>query len=309
MSDKNKNTDESEGDDEENVTSKGSSTDNKKTDPSQTLDLGVEFCAKPPSNAKRKLKIAKSKIGGAAKSYAEVGFWFGEVRKYALWRESLRPKYNSFAEFYRDMGYTADQVCHQIGISKVLTALIERVGNRDVKITVYHGTVLLAGTRNKDVRFEADTDLACEIFLTVLDTHNKVTGKLLREEMVKRNLVNPPQKKGSNPDGDASGSEDDDDQIDEPVDGMSLGEDDDVSAGQGDAGEEPTDGASAEGNDGSVAKAPVVAQEVRKELVQARIIASSLIDVAEKSEEYNVFRPQLIELRSLLEEIEKQLGN
>lgn len=312
MNNKNKNTDEPEEEDEENVTSEGSSTNSNKPNPERSLDLPPEFCEKYSGDAKRKLKEAKVKIGGAAKSYAEVGHWFGEVRKYGLWRESRRPKYNSFAEFYRDMGYTADQVCHQIGISKLLTALIEKVGKRDAKVTVYHGTVLLSGTRDKNVRFEADTDLACEIFLAVLDKHNKVTGKLLREEMVDRKLVNPP-KQGSNPDR-GSTDQEDDDQIGESVDdGMSLGEDSvESKADEGDA----TGGASANNDDATsaesgddIAAKAAVAQAVREELVQARTIASSLIDVAERSQEYNVFRPRLIELRSLLEEIEKQLGS
>lgn len=310
MSGKNKNTDETEDDDEENVTSSGSSNNKKKNDSSQSLDLPPEFCEDSPGDAKRKLKIAKSKIGGAAKSYAEVGFWFGEVRKYGLWRESRRPKYKSFAEFYRDMGYTADQVCHQIGISKLLTALIEGVGNPDVKITVYHGTVLLAGTRNKDVRFEADTDLACEIFSTVLNKHNKVTGKLLRLEMTARGLVSAPKSGDSVPDRGKPDLKGDNNQKGETGDGMSLGEDtDETSGGADEAGQEGSDAASGEDSDVSAAKAAVVAQAVRQELTQARTIASDLLEEVEKSHAHQELRPRLIELRSLLEEIEKQLGN
>lgn len=310
MSGKNKNTDDPDEEDEQNVTSEGSSTNKKKPESSQSLDLPPEFCEEPPSNAKRKLKIAKSKIGGAAKSYAEVGFWLGEVRKYGLWCESRRPKYKSFADFYRDMGYTADQVCHLIAISKLLTALLDEFGKSDAKVTVYHGTVLLSGTRDKDVRFEADTDLACEIFRTVLDKHNKVTGKLLRLEMADRGLVNAPKTKDAELDRGTSDLDSDDDQIGEAVDGMSLGDEaDEMTGGQGEPGEKGSDAASGEGNAAAAAKAAAVAQAVSRELVQARTIASDLLEEVEKSHAHQELRPRLIELRSLLDEIEKQLGN
>lgn len=305
MSDKDKKKNNSEEEDEENASSEGSSTDNKKTDPSQTLDLGAEFCEEAPRNPERMFKEAKAKIRNAPKSYAEVGRWFGEVRRFGLWRCAKRNKYKSFAEFYRDMGYSPDQVCHQIAISKLLTALIEEVGNREVKITVYHGTVLLAGTRNKDVRFQADTDLACEIFRTVLEKNGKVTGKLLREEMVKRGLINPSQRKMPIADRNAPDLEDDD-QIDEPVNGEDA---DEVMDSHGDAGEEASNATSTKDSDGSAAKAVAVAQAVRQELTQARTIASDLLEEAEKSHAHQELRPRLIELRSLLDEIQKQLGD
>ena len=193
MSGKKNKSDDPENEDEKNVTSKGSSTNNDNTDSSQTLDLGAEFCETPEGNPERMLKEAKAKIRNAPKSYAEVGLWFERVRRFGLWRSAKRNKYKSFADFYRDMGYSPDQVCHQIAISKLLTALIDEFGKRDAKVTVYHGTVLLSGTRDKDVRFETDTNLACDIFRTVLDKHGKVTGKLLRQEMVDRDLVNAPK--------------------------------------------------------------------------------------------------------------------
>jgi hypothetical protein len=247
MSGKFKNTDETEDDDEQNVTSKGSSTNNKKPESSQSLDLGAEFCEKPPGNPERMLKEARAKIGNAAKNYAETGIWLARVRSFGLWRYSKRPKYKSFADFYRDMGYTPDQVCHQIAISKLLSALIDEFGKRDAKVTVYHGTVLLTGTRDKNIRFETDTDLACEIFRTVLDKHNKVTGKLLRLEMADRGLVNDPKTKDAEPNRGASDLKGDDDQIGEAVDGMSLGEDaDETTGGQGEAGEKGSDTSSGE---------------------------------------------------------------
>lgn len=310
MSGKNKNTDDPEEEDEKNVTSKGSSTNNNNTDSSQSLDLPPEFCEDPEGNPERMLKEAKSKIRNAPKSYAEASIWFGRVRKFGLWRSAKRNKYKSFADFYRDMGYTADQVCHLIAISKVLTALIDKFGKCDAKVTVYHGTVLLSGTRDKDVRFETDTKLACDIFRTVLDKHGKVTGKLLRQEMVDRDLVNAPKSGDAKLNRNNSDLDSDDDQIGEAVDGMSLGEDaDEATGGQGEAEAEDSNAASGENHAAAAAQAAAVAQTVRRELVQARTIASDLLDEVEKSHAHQKLRPRLIELRSLLDEIEKQLGS
>lgn len=307
MSDKNKNTDESEGDDEENVTSKGSFTDNKKTDPSQTLDLGAEFCEEPPSDPERMLKKSKARIKAAVENYAELGLWFSRVRRFGLWRYSKRPKFKSFTDFYKYMGYSADQVSHQIAISMVLRMLLKEFGKSDVKVNVYHATVLLRGVRNKEVRFNADGKLACEIFRTVLAADGKVTGKLLKKEMEKRGLVKEAATKPSGqPNGEAG--QDSDGQDDESCDdGMSLG--DEATGDQGDAEEKGSNAASGEDNAAAAAKAAAVAQAVRQEIVQARTIATDLIEEVERSLDDQKFRPRLIELRSLLEEIEKQLGN
>jgi len=88
------------------------------------------------------------------------------------------------------------------------------------------------------------------------------------------------------------------------------GEDtDDTSGDTEEAGQESGDAASDKDDDSSATKAAVAAQVVRQELTQARTITSDLLEEVEKSLDNQGFRPRLIELRSLLDEIEKQLGN
>ena len=187
MSRKKNESDDPENEDDENASSNGSSAGND--NPDQKLDLPPEFCEEPPSDPERMLKESKARIKAAVENYAQLGLWFSRVRRFGLWRYSKRPKFKSFTDFYKYMGYSADQVSHQIAISMVLRMPLKEFGKSDVKVNVYHATVLLRGVRNKDVRFNADGELACEVFRAVLAADGKVTGKLLKKEMAKRGLI------------------------------------------------------------------------------------------------------------------------
>ena len=209
---------------EENASSSGSSTDNNNNPDDQKLDLPPEFCEEPPSNPERMLKESKARIKAAVENYAQLGLWFSRVRRFGLWRYSKRPKFKSFTDFYKYMGYSADQVSHQIAISSVLRMLLEKFGKSEVKVNVYHATVLLRGVRDKEVRFNADGELACEIFRTVLATDGKVTGKLLKKEMVKRDLVKETVKKPAGQPTDGAGQNIEGQGGESCDDGVGLGE-------------------------------------------------------------------------------------
>lgn len=260
----------------------------------ELLEIPSEFTEKPPSDPVRMLKEAKSQIGNAPKKYALVGLWFGYVRKFGLWKYSKRPKYDSFGAFYRDMGYTADQVCHQMAISVLLNKLLEKFGKRDVKIIVYHASVLLAGVRNKESRFKADAGLACDVFHEVLDEHGKVTGALLRAEMIKRGLIDSAPK--STPAPTTEQKEDNDTRENETHDGLTLGE----AKPRSSEDREPTENAGA--------TASSLTPKFRDDLNQARTIASALVEGTGESTENLELHKQLIRLRALLEDVYYQVG-
>jgi len=269
------------------------SDENKKADSSQWLDLPPKFCEKPPSDPARMLKESKARIKAAVENYAQLGLWFSRVRRFGLWRYSKRPKFKSFAEFYKHMGYSADQVSHQIAISTVLRMLLEEFGKAEVKVNVYHATILLRGVRDDEARFKADGELACDIFRTVLAAEAKVTGKLLKKEMTARGLLKatPKQKSRHTEEDNESKS---DVKIGEPIDGLSLGE---------------NAGNDSESNQAVLKTKEVLPRQARKELNEARSVAAALVEDTGNSTEHLELHKKLIQLRTLLEEVYRQVNS
>lgn len=160
--------------------------------PSSSLEIPKKYLPELGLEAEAAFQSHLNIIKKADDSFIDTGLAMAEIRENGLWRCEGK-KFNSFAAFYKSLEFSPCEVSNYIAKGKVLAAIRDITG-RTVKTS--HATILLQ-TRDADVpRHEVDPAPLATLYMEISGgTEEKLTAKVLREGLAKRDLLPPKRAK------------------------------------------------------------------------------------------------------------------